>query len=78
MNTYHLAPASDPQDIYAAGYDGNKFESVEDALSAIPGLRAVDEDYDHEWVVVTCAGTRCEIVATAGGWRRGRGRPTNA
>jgi hypothetical protein len=50
---YFLAPASDPSDCYSAGYEGNVFDSFDEAEAAIPGLRNVDPEFDHEWVVST-------------------------
>lgn len=52
MTTYKIAPATDPADFYAAGFNSNDFETEEEASEAIPGLRACGEDFDHEWVVV--------------------------
>lgn len=49
---YRLTPASDPQDFWAAGYDGNDFDTREEANEAIPNLRACGADFDHDWLVV--------------------------
>lgn len=50
-SVYRLVPAG-TRDVYAAGYDGNKFESREEATAAIAGLRACGHEYDHEWDVI--------------------------
>lgn len=50
--SYYLAPASDPTDRYAAGYDANRFETRADAEATIPELRALGGDCDIDWVVV--------------------------
>ncbi len=47
---WFLAPAAAPRDPYAAGYDGNVFDSEAQALAAIDGLRACGPDFDHDWV----------------------------
>jgi hypothetical protein len=50
-NTYKLVPAG-TLDEYAAGYDGNRFETREEAQAEIKGLRACGPEFDHEWDVV--------------------------
>lgn len=48
---YYLAPASDPTDEYAAGYEGNVFDSHTEAERAIPGLARVLDSEPSDWVV---------------------------
>jgi hypothetical protein len=48
---YRLVPAG-TRDVYAAGYDGNSFTSEQEALDAIPGLRACGPEFDHDWDVI--------------------------
>lgn len=48
---YFLAPEDAPGDAYAAGWDGNVFDSYSEAEAAIPGLRALGDEWDHAWVV---------------------------
>jgi hypothetical protein len=48
---YYLAPASNPTDTYAAGYDDNVFDTLAEAEAAIPALCALGGEWDHEWVV---------------------------
>lgn len=50
--TYALVPTDDTSDLYAAGIDGNRFDSRVEAEAAIPGLRECGPDFDHEWAVV--------------------------
>lgn len=47
---YFVAPASDPGDRYAAGIEGNRFATTEDAEEAIAALKATP-GFDGEWVV---------------------------
>jgi len=49
---YYLAPPNDPKDRYAAGYDGNNFESYAQAFSAIDGLRGNGKEFDIDWIIV--------------------------
>lgn len=49
---YYIAPERDRSDRYAAGYDGNRFESQEEAIEAIESLRAMGGEWDIEWVIV--------------------------
>lgn len=49
--SWFLAPATNPTDEYAAGYDYNSFESEAEALAAIPILRQCGEGFAAiEWV----------------------------
>jgi hypothetical protein len=48
---YWIAPASDPKDRYAAGYDGNQFSSRKEAEAAIRSLRRLGGEFDVAWVV---------------------------
>lgn len=48
---YCIVPVNAPHDRYAAGYDGNKFESREEAEADIPNLaKVLDTEEDH-WTV---------------------------
>jgi hypothetical protein len=47
---WYLAPATAPTDPYAAGYDGNVFDTESEALAAVDGLRELGDEWDHEWV----------------------------
>jgi hypothetical protein len=49
---YYIAPASNLNDEYAAGYDGNRFDSLEEARATIPALRASGPEFDIEWSIV--------------------------
>jgi hypothetical protein len=49
---WRLTPATGPRDFYAAGFDGNWFDTEAEALAAIPDLRACGPDFDHEWIAV--------------------------
>lgn len=51
---YFIAPASDPSDRHAAGYDGNRFADAAEAEREIPNLRAIGPDFDIDWVVRFC------------------------
>lgn len=53
---YFLYPTGTDFDCYAAGYEGNVFESKEAAVNAIPGLRACGPEFDHEWSVARYPG----------------------
>lgn len=52
LGRFALAPASAPTDLYAAGYDGNRFDSRAEAEQAIPNLRACGAEFDVDWIVV--------------------------
>jgi len=54
---WSLVPAG-TRDVYPAGYDANHFETREDAAAAIPGLRAVSEEYDHDWDAINTTEVR--------------------
>lgn len=70
MSRYWIAPAENPTDRYAAGYDDNSFASLEEAEGVIAGLRALGEEWDCEWVVHEACesgdatGQRCDRVPT--------------
>ncbi len=49
---YALVPENDHADIYAAGADGNTFATIKEAEAAIPELRGLGRDFDHNWVAV--------------------------
>lgn len=48
---YALVPRG-TKDLYAAGYDGNHFETIYEALDDIPKLKKI-EGYDNAWSVVS-------------------------
>ena len=52
IGTWYLAPASDPRDEHAAGYDENVFAFREEAEAAIPSLRAIGPEFAVEWIAV--------------------------
>ena len=57
MPVFAIVPVSDLTNTYAAGADGNRFDSREEAEAAIPGLAASfdAEDCGHNddfWTVV--------------------------
>lgn len=49
---WYLAPADNPLDRYAAGYDGNAFYSRAEAEAMIPELQESGPDFDIEWIAV--------------------------
>ncbi len=50
-HSYWLAPASDPTDRYAAGFDGNHFATRDEAEDAIETLRDLGGAFDCDWIV---------------------------
>lgn len=48
---FWIAPASDPRDRYAAGYNGNRFATKGEAQQAIESLRRLGGEWDVAWVV---------------------------
>lgn len=48
---YYIAPVSNPEDAYAAGYDGNQFDSEQEALDAIPELAETLGTNEDDWTV---------------------------
>jgi hypothetical protein len=50
VGKWFLAPATNPTDVWSAGYDGNVFASEDEALAAVDGLRKLGPLWDHEWV----------------------------
>ncbi len=49
---YFIAPADDPRDQYAAGYDGNLFGDQAEAERIAESLSSdLGPDYDVPWVV---------------------------
>jgi len=48
---YWIAPASDPRDRYAAGYDGNAFRTRREAERAIRDLRRLGGEWNVAWIV---------------------------
>lgn len=62
-DSWYLAPASDPSDEWAAGYDGNDFATREEAEAVIPQL------VDHlggDWVAVSREEWRRRNIRRAG------------
>lgn len=49
---FAVAPASNPDDLYAAGFDGNRFDNEHEARAAIDSLRSLGGDFDVNWTVV--------------------------
>lgn len=66
--SFYLAPASDPTDRYAAGYDGNAFPTRAAAEAEIEKLRRIDGEFCIDWIVVE-ASEPCELCGepTPGG-----------
>lgn len=52
METIFCVVPVGTQDRYAAGYDGNRFVTREEAEAAIPDLRASGAEFDHDWDVI--------------------------
>lgn len=51
--SWYLAPATDRSDEHSAGYEGNSFDSQDEAIDAIDGLRQIGEDFAAvRWVAV--------------------------
>ena len=50
--TYHVVPANDPRDLYAAGYDGNHFSSRDEAAAALLTVAEAFGTDPAEWVIV--------------------------
>lgn len=50
---FFIAPVTDPDDQYAAGYDANVFLSASEAEEAIPGLAATLGTSPEYWTVST-------------------------
>lgn len=48
---FWIAPAGDPRDRYAAGYDGNHFRTRREAQRAIASLRSHGGEFDVPWVI---------------------------
>lgn len=48
---FWIAPASDPDDRYAAGVDDNHFATREEAEEAIESLQTLGVEWNIEWVV---------------------------
>lgn len=48
---FWIAPAEDPRDRYAAGYDGNHFRTRREAQRAIASLRSHGGEFDAPWVI---------------------------
>lgn len=48
--TWYLAPSSDPDDEWSAGYDGNVFASRDEAVAAVPGLLACGPEFAGQWI----------------------------
>lgn len=55
--SFRIVPTYKPSDIYAAGFDGNRFDSAAEAEAAIPGLAATmpagDPGADPDFWTVT-------------------------
>jgi hypothetical protein len=50
--TFYIAPAGDPRNEYAAGYDGNVFATRAEAEKATVRIRECGEDFARcEWTV---------------------------
>jgi hypothetical protein len=47
----YVAPANDPGNPYAAGYDGNVFDDIEQAKGAITELKALGGTWNVDWIV---------------------------
>lgn len=45
---YRIVPAG-TRNVYAAGYDGNRFDTIEETEAAIDSLRALGGDFDIDW-----------------------------
>jgi hypothetical protein len=52
MAKFAIAPAHCPTDLYAAGYDDNRFDTEQEARDAIASLRALGGEWAIEWIVV--------------------------
>lgn len=51
-NRFWIAPAVDPSNRHAAGYDANQFASRDEAVAAIAGLRQLGgPEWDIDWIV---------------------------
>lgn len=48
---FWIAPADNPRDRYAAGYDGNHFRTRREAQRTIASLRAHGGEFDVPWVI---------------------------
>lgn len=51
MTEFKIVPAG-TRDIYAAGLDGNSFETREEAELAIAELRSLGGSWDTEWDII--------------------------
>lgn len=45
---YRIVPAG-TRNVYAAGYDGNRFNTIEETEAAIDSLRALGGEWDIDW-----------------------------
>lgn len=48
---FWIAPAHEPKNGYAAGYDDNAFRTEREALDAIRALKSLGGEWDCEWIV---------------------------
>lgn len=48
---FYIAPQSDPGNPFAAGYDGNVFETEAEAEAELPNLAAVFRTSPDDWCV---------------------------